>query len=46
MLEKDIMFDCDHNFLVNMDFMFQNDLRLYFVMPFVRGGELYKIYQS
>jgi protein kinase A len=24
-----------------MDFVFQNDLRLYFVMPFVKGGELY-----
>ena len=24
-----------------MDFVFQNDLRVYFVMPFVRGGELY-----
>jgi serine/threonine protein kinase len=45
-LEKDIMFECDHPFLVGMDFLFQNDLRLYFVMPFVRGGELYKIFQS
>ena len=43
-LEKDIMFECDHPFLVSMDYLFQNDLRLYFVMPFVRGGELYKIY--
>lgn len=25
-----------------MDFVFQSDLRLYFVMPFVEGGELYK----
>jgi serine/threonine protein kinase len=25
-----------------MDYVFQNDMRLYFVMPFVRGGELYK----
>lgn len=45
-LEKDIMFECDHPFLVSMDYLFQNDLRLYFVMPFVRGGELYKIYQA
>jgi len=45
-LEKDIMFQCDHPFLVSMDYLFQNDLRLYFVMPFIRGGELYKIYQS
>lgn len=45
-LEKDIMFECDHPFLVGMEYLFQNDLRLYFVMPFVRGGELYKIFQA
>ena len=45
-LEKDIMFECDHPFLVGMEYLFQNDLRLYFVMPFVRGGELYKVFQS
>ena len=43
-LEKDIMFECDHPFLVGMEYLFQNDLRLYFVMPFIRGGELYKIF--
>ena len=25
-----------------MDYVFQDDLKLYFVMPFIRGGELYK----
>ncbi len=43
-LEKDILFSCDHSFLVGMDYLFQSQLRLYFVMPFVRGGELYKIF--
>ena len=46
LLEKDIMFECDHPFLVGMEYLFQSELRLYFVMPFVRGGELYKIYES
>lgn len=41
-LEKDIMLACKHPFLVNMDYMFQNDLRLYFVMPFIPGCELYQ----
>lgn len=41
-LERDILLECDHPFLCGMDYVFQNDLRLYFVMPFVRGGELYK----
>jgi tRNA A-37 threonylcarbamoyl transferase component Bud32 len=43
-LEKDIMFECDHPFLVGMEYLFQNDMRLYFVMPFIRGGELYKVF--
>lgn len=46
MREKDIMFQCEHPFLVSLDFLFQNDLRLYFVMPFVRGGELYKVFTA
>ena len=41
-LERDILLECDHPFLCGMDYVFQNDMRLYFVMPFVRGGELYK----
>jgi serine/threonine protein kinase len=40
------MFECDHPFLVGMEFLFQNDMRLYFVMPFVRGGELYKVFSA
>ena len=43
-LEKNIMLECNHPFLVGMDYLFQNDLRLYFVMPFVRGAELYKVF--
>ena len=35
----------DVSAVTTMEYMFQNDLRLYFVMPFVRGGELYKIYE-
>ena len=46
LLEKDIMFECDNPFLITMDCLFQNDLRLYFVMPFIRGGELYKVFQK
>lgn len=29
-----------------MEFLFQSELRLYFVMPFIQGGELYKIFQA
>lgn len=46
MLEKDILFSCDHSFLVGMEYLFQSPTRLYFVMPFVKGGELYKIFKE
>lgn len=45
-LEKEILFAADHPFLVGMEFLFQSETRLYFVMPFVRGGELYKVFQA
>lgn len=45
-LEKDILFEADHQFLCGMEYMFQSDARLYFVMPFINGGELYKIFQE
>lgn len=44
-LEQDIMLSCDHPFINGMDFLFQDDLRLYFVMPFVKGAELYKVFR-
>lgn len=33
-----------HEFLSSMDYTFQTDERLYFVMPFIEGGELYRIF--
>ena len=46
MLEKQIMIEVDHPFLINMDYVLKNELRLYFVMPFIRGGELYKVMKA
>ena len=40
------MFNVDHPFICSMDVLFQTQERLYFVMPFVRGGELFKILQN
>lgn len=45
-LEKDILLSCDHPNLVGMDYLFQSPTRLYFVMPFVKGGELYKVFKA
>lgn len=45
--EKDILLQCErHPFLVGLDYTFQSELRVYFVMPFIQGGELYKIFKE
>ena len=41
-LEKKILQSLDHPFLVGMIFCFQTVERIYFVMPFIRGGELFQ----
>lgn len=41
-LEKDILYNVEHPFIVSMDYVFQNDLRIYFLMNFIKGGELYR----
>ena len=41
-LEKDILRQIDHPFLVNMEYVFQNEFRIYFLMKFVKGGELFR----
>lgn len=43
-LERDVLFGLTHPFLVDMEYLFMDDLRLYFVMPFIKGAELYTIY--
>ena len=35
-LEKDILFNIEHPFLVNMEYVFQNEARIYFIMKFIR----------
>lgn len=37
------MLECDHPFLLGLDCLFQSELQFYLVMPFIRGGELFKI---
>eukprot|EP00475_Leptophrys_vorax_P019612 TRINITY_DN2687_c0_g1_i1.p1 TRINITY_DN2687_c0_g1~~TRINITY_DN2687_c0_g1_i1.p1 ORF type:complete len:606 (-),score=162.74 TRINITY_DN2687_c0_g1_i1:1616-3340(-) len=40
-LEREIMETFQHPFLVGLRYAFQNDTRLYLVMDFYKGGELY-----
>jgi serum/glucocorticoid-regulated kinase 2 len=41
-LEKEILNRINHPFLVNMEYVFQNEYRIYFLMKFVKGGELFR----
>lgn len=41
-LEKHILLCVEHPFLVSMEFVFQKESRIYFLMNFVKGGELFK----
>jgi serine/threonine protein kinase len=42
LLEKNILQSIDHKFLVGLVFCFQTVERIYFIMPFLRGGELFQ----
>ena len=43
LLEKEILLNNKHPFLVNLSYVFQTNMKIYFVMGLVRGGELKKI---
>jgi len=42
LLEKKILSEVDHPFILNLHYCFQDDYRVYFVLPFVSGGELFQ----
>lgn len=42
LLEKEILQDLEHPFLVGLEYCFQTDDRIYFIMPFMHGGELFQ----
>lgn len=41
-LEKDILYNIDHPFIVGMEYVFQNSVRIFFLMDFIEGGELFR----
>jgi hypothetical protein len=41
LIEKRILESMEHPFLINLNFFFQTSERIYFVMPFMQGGELF-----
>ena len=42
-IEKEIMKNANHPFLVNLEYVFQTPGKIFFVMKFMRGGELYTL---
>ena len=42
-IEKEIMKNANHPFLLNLEFVFQTPGKIFFVMKFMRGGELYTL---
>ena len=39
--EKNILNTVDHPFLISMDYVFQNEFRVYFLMKFIKGGMIF-----
>ena len=39
--EKDILFQARNPFILTMDYVFQNELRIYFLLEYVRGGNIF-----
>lgn len=42
LLEKNILQSLNYPFLVGMVFCFQTEERVFFVLPFIQGGELFQ----
>jgi serine/threonine protein kinase len=45
-LEKLILLQAYHPFIVKMDYVFQKKERIYFMMDFVQGGDFYKLMEA
>lgn len=41
-LEKEILYEVNHPFIVGMDYVFSDSDRVYFLMDFIEGGELFR----
>ena len=41
-LEKEILYNIQHPFIVKMDYVLENNLRIFFLMDFIEGGELFR----
>ena len=39
--ERNVLVDAEHPFIIKLHFTFQNERKLYFILEFCRGGELF-----
>ena len=42
LLEKEVLMNAEHPFTINLEWVYQTDTRIFFIMQFMRGGELYR----
>lgn len=42
LMEKEILQEMNHPFVLGLDFCFQSETKVFFVMPFARGGDLFQ----
>ena len=45
-LEKRILMNCENEFLIKIYFVFQTEDKVYFVMQFIWGGELFQYWKT
>ena len=43
--QKEIMEKCDHPFLIELEYILNTEEDLFFVMPFITGGNLHQLLQ-
>ena len=43
--KQSVFFDKDLNFLVGIDYLYESETKLFFVSPFVFGGELHAVHK-
>ena len=41
-LEMDILYSVEHQFIVSMEYVFNDTYRVYFIMDYIDGGELFR----
>lgn len=46
MVERNVLVQANHQFIIKLAYSFQNDRKLYFVLEYCPGGELFNLLQK